>query len=232
MDAWLLLDTRKYRKTIRKNRACKIKNLEDMPVRESSKNKRSIYRPNNEKPLYNFLKKNVGQKWDDIYSELCKKFDKKTFRGFICHDILWRLVAKNPTGEGFHDFFIEDGILHETESPCMHSMYDPSKYIYKPYGRHYDKYFAKLKNENGDVNWYELTVEPIDVPEIYISDPLYRAVYPNYQTFMYPMNKVYELYGDYVRCISWRQLSAKETKKIIGGKDKEYIAIDISKDKY
>lgn len=64
-------------------------------------------------PLHNWLASKAGQKWDNIYSEICKTFDKRTTAGrHILYDHLLGSVAKNADERPFADFYIDDyGIL-------------------------------------------------------------------------------------------------------------------------
>jgi len=52
-------------------------------------------------PLNRFLQKSVGRKWDDLYSEVCRKFDKRTPEGRLFHEWLEnRVETKFLRGSG------------------------------------------------------------------------------------------------------------------------------------
>lgn len=52
--------------------------LSDLPQREGMKKRHKDKSFNeNLNPLYGFIHKNVGKKWDDVYSEICSSFDKR-----------------------------------------------------------------------------------------------------------------------------------------------------------
>lgn len=46
-------------------------------------------------PLRKFLRSKVGQPWDDIFSELCQKLDRKTLLGQHVIDHLWDYVERH-----------------------------------------------------------------------------------------------------------------------------------------
>ena len=112
----------------------------DLPSRESMKarfNHRYTLKNFNENlnPLYNFIRCNVGRKWDKVYSEICKTFDKRSVinQHILIH--LFQLVETNcrvlndkvvflqpyRNSEGwvgiersYSDYYVDprDGILH------------------------------------------------------------------------------------------------------------------------
>lgn len=45
-------------------------------------------------PLKGFLRKNVGRKWDDVYSELCQGLDRRSVSGLHVFTHLWQYVEK------------------------------------------------------------------------------------------------------------------------------------------
>lgn len=46
-------------------------------------------------PLKGFLRKSVGRKWDDVYSELCQSLDRRSVSGLHVFTHLWQYVEKN-----------------------------------------------------------------------------------------------------------------------------------------
>lgn len=46
-------------------------------------------------PLRGYLRKNVGRKWDDVYSELCRGLDRRSVSGLHVFTHLWQYVEKN-----------------------------------------------------------------------------------------------------------------------------------------
>lgn len=75
-------------------------------------------------PLWGFIRKNVGRKWDDVYSEICKTFDK---RSVINQHILSHLNGFVAT-----KVFEEDGKFFE-RSKYYHKMsVDSYEYFVHP----------------------------------------------------------------------------------------------------
>jgi hypothetical protein len=65
-------------------------------------------------PLYRFLEKNVGKPWDDVYSELCQRADKRSIRGFHLRQHVEQYVATNlgDPYQQYSQFRVDDnGIL-------------------------------------------------------------------------------------------------------------------------
>lgn len=68
-------------------------------------------------PLEKFLRSKVGQKWDDIYSEICAVNDRRGILGYHLHTHLVQLVQAKGLRRGsfgYGDFYVrQDGILVE-----------------------------------------------------------------------------------------------------------------------
>lgn len=73
----------------------KNKNSEDYWNKTSESMKAYSTKHSNDrlKPLERFLDKNVGKKWDDIYSKLSKIADKRSIRGFHLHQHIREYVS-------------------------------------------------------------------------------------------------------------------------------------------
>lgn len=102
-----------------------------------------------------FLKKNVGQNWDDVYSELkkrfghCQGFDDR-IKWNVELDVYWNNGPKNVRGCSVRGFYVYDNIL------CEHC---ESRYKYKPhqYGIGDDVRYLRI-----DGVWFRLHLGPID----------------------------------------------------------------------
>lgn len=70
-------------------------------------------------PLYRWLKKQVGRCWDDVYSELCRKADSRTIRGWHLrqHVDMWVSIKLEEPFWKWKPFYVEDGILTKREDP-------------------------------------------------------------------------------------------------------------------
>ena len=56
-------------------------------------------------PLRGFLRKNVGKKWNDVYSELCQGLDRRSVSGLHVFQHLWNYVEKDTAmvdGQVYH----------------------------------------------------------------------------------------------------------------------------------
>lgn len=89
----------------------------DEARRESMKKRHTVLHNRKEfgenlSPLYRFIKKSVGRKWNDVYSELCQTFD---MRSVINQHIMFHLeqwVEIEPSRWGHQEFIIDtNGIL-------------------------------------------------------------------------------------------------------------------------
>lgn len=52
------------------------------PMRKTKGKRVEINFGDRTKPLFRFLESSVGKKWDNVYSELCKNFDKRSLRSW------------------------------------------------------------------------------------------------------------------------------------------------------
>ncbi|NEO84155.1 MAG: hypothetical protein F6J87_07870, partial [Spirulina sp. SIO3F2] len=98
-------------------------------------------------PLRKFLRSKVGQPWDEVYSELCQKLDRKTLLGQHVIDHLWDYVERHvelingiPYGKGewrtykplkaaWRDQFYvhpETGILHVIDKQAYRTQPKPA----------------------------------------------------------------------------------------------------------
>lgn len=79
------------------------------------------------KPLYNYLKSNVGRPWAKVYSEICKVADTRTFEGkhlrehidreVLSEEAMIVLLGKRWWRSSYRDFYYDTkGILRRTGS--------------------------------------------------------------------------------------------------------------------
>ena len=69
-------------------------------------------------PLRQFLKKNCGRPWADVYAEICEFADSRTIRGYHLRQHVWNYVVPNNYDVGHYrrygPFFVDrDGTLQE-----------------------------------------------------------------------------------------------------------------------
>ena|SRR5271170_911137 len=69
-------------------------------------------------PLRQFLRKNCGRPWVDVYAEICEFADSRTVRGYHLRQHVWQFVVPNRTDIGnrgrYGPFFVDDdGTLQE-----------------------------------------------------------------------------------------------------------------------
>lgn len=104
---------------VRQNK--KFNNFEEGPTRESMKKRHKVTMKEksfgeNLRPLYRFIEKNVGRKWDAVYSELCSTFDMRSVinQHILVHLWFW-VDAGNKTASRWSmgsEFLVNDsGIL-------------------------------------------------------------------------------------------------------------------------
>jgi hypothetical protein len=70
------------------------------------------------RPLRQFLRKNCGRPWADVYSEICAFADSRTIRGFHLRQHVWQFVVPDRRDIGhrgrYGPFFVDDdGSLQE-----------------------------------------------------------------------------------------------------------------------
>lgn len=64
-------------------RACPndLEALEELPLKGRMRNKFDMLPSDRLSPLWKFLESNVGRKWDDVYSEICRVNDRRSLLG-------------------------------------------------------------------------------------------------------------------------------------------------------
>lgn len=77
-------------------------------------------------PLQRFLHKQVGRRWDDVYSEICEHNSRNSAVGAHIYEHLFDYVEVNPTAvrSGWFParFFVDDdGVLRASEEPKRRS---------------------------------------------------------------------------------------------------------------
>jgi len=66
------------------------------------------------KPVYRYIDSKVGQRWDDVWSELSERFDLRSLSGYhICYQHVVPEVFPDPLRFFWHKpkWYVEDGIL-------------------------------------------------------------------------------------------------------------------------
>jgi hypothetical protein len=192
-------------------------------------------------PLWGIIRKNVGRKWDDVYSELCEVFDMRNHVNAHILVHLWDFVER--------DTFIEDGeVLIQSKygpfrtldnafceyyvHPISGLLLENKKYrTYKQINR--DRKEARdaesrktcivisktleLRRRDEDSPWFVCTLSYLErPPATQVWDERYRffrATYP--ATFKKDAwTKEYAQYDQYY-CSEYRSASKKELKKYL-----------------
>lgn len=192
----------------------------------------------NLRPLYGLIHKSVGRKWDDVYSEICSVFDKRSVinQHILIH--LFQFVAHNCI------LVKEDGLYvrqhyEDVDLSASHFEYyvDPHDGVLKKNGQYrtYRQRFTEQKKRKQEQQlavrrvldkttelrkvdglWYEVKFEDVEgTREIRLENSLYR------KNYLRTVN-VYPLRYDVLMCthvgaprvaVSKRSLSRKEIKK-------------------
>lgn len=100
-------------------------------------------------PIKGWMFKQVGRKWDDVYSEMCSTMDRRTVSGNHVFEHALRWVEQNP-------FWDEEG---------------------NPYQRpQYDRYTSGYKRLESSVRWPQFYVDRSGVLQVAPTRPSYRAL--------------------------------------------------------
>ena len=142
------------------------KNLEDLPEKEGMRCHHGWGKEQSDRlnPLARFLNSRVGQKWDDVFSEICRQNDRRTLRGHHLREHLEWMVAtwnEHNAGRSFwwrRDFYIdESGFLRrgpEGGFKFPQPPEDPDNCMID--GRHYrriNKCWFLIVNADSDDEW-------------------------------------------------------------------------------
>jgi len=199
-----------------------LKNKKDMIDNDSPTREKMNYRDWNKKeqtdllgPLYGFLRKNVGRKWDDVWSEICK--NNKDYMGRHLKNHVSYMVELNCTEvdgvvydskneEVFvykYGFYVVDGILKQYK--------EESRKYKKPKSKFVD--FEGKKYLKWDGIWYEVTVKQFDrrnkLP--LLKDAFIDLPYGDEWTIG---NILWKAYGEWVTCVTKKQIGSRLVKKI------------------
>jgi hypothetical protein len=121
----LLLDTGRHGGSYGKyasSRRAELKRADpdDLPSHVSSSRRRGGGKEQGDRlnPLRQFLKKNCGRPWADVYAEICEFADSRTIRGYHLRQHVWQYVVPNNYDVGhngrYGPFFVDDdGTLQE-----------------------------------------------------------------------------------------------------------------------
>lgn len=150
------------------------------------------------KPLYGFLKKNVGRPWDDVWSEICDVNDSRNIRGYHLREHVKQYVIGAGGQEGLGrwyrrgEFYVDDdGILR----------YDNARYRLR-YPTEHDPDKCKIGDNHYErINscWFQIW---------------YESVEKSRQRWNYLLNrKEVEYYSEEVR-VRQKQLSKKELRRL------------------
>lgn len=163
----VIIDTARHRSMFRKGRPAK--DPEDM-----ISGKVSIRRHVNEhgelaefgdriRPLQRFLRSRVGQRWDDVYSEICSEADGSNIRGYHLrlhlNDLVEHAIDVEKDGKPIYpegakswvSFFVYNGILREVKPRSWKRPKAKSKIVEMGGSFYY---------QHDDV-WYQVRKEPI-----------------------------------------------------------------------
>lgn len=189
-------------------------------------------------PLYRYFHSEVGNKWDDIYSDICKNLPKKSLQGLHIHGHIEQMVEKNV--------IIINGV------PCHGKGYSYGSPLYG-YGRYRQFYVnpetgtlcllkpepSKKKDKNPDLVikdettqyqrikdiWYEIKVQEPKIVKKY-EYPCFRnnrvSFVSKTEEYYDPLTKKYyqsyaliKMYGRFVVAVSKRQINSREIKKLV-----------------
>lgn len=115
-------------------------------------------------PLYRFVLKNCGRKWDDVYAEAVKGVDSRSVRGYHLRDHIEQYLNQkvrrfggyDTTGEVSWWFYVDvDGILREKIRPNWKKDFKP-----KPPTHPLVKKGEKLFYKYPDGTWFEVWGRP------------------------------------------------------------------------
>lgn len=91
-----------------------VRDMEDLPVHEPMRTRRTKSFNDRLAPLYGFLYKNVNRPWNDVWSEICEHADARSVDGWHLREHV--RMAVDTTGEHtryrWKDLYVDDeGIL-------------------------------------------------------------------------------------------------------------------------
>lgn len=190
-------------------------------------------------PLWGIVRKNVGRKWDDVYSELCEVFDKRSVINQHILDHLFQYVETKafiaadgrlwspggwgkpvPLSSSRYDYYVDPltGILRSTNHPTYRQ--GERERVLKR--KQEQLKTCRVINDTTELHcienvWYEITFERcVGKNQIRWRDPTTYTKASMYNTTVYPVKYDVLLKTDVSAnrvAVSKRQLSHKEKKK-------------------
>lgn len=159
------------------------------------------------KYINRFLKKNIGQEWNDIYSEFCEVTKGK--RGIRLRKLLVQSVDFYPKKQIDGYFYVDDfpefgGKLRFTPSKKYRRKKDKSKIV-----RIGDKSYFK----HDDI-WYRVTLEKYNKSDGFVNDAFMGAVGDDRWWVKDSRRSLMAFYGESVYCVKRECANSTEIKKI------------------
>lgn len=114
---------------------------------EPIKNSHSKYQRDRLVPLIKYLHKQVGRKWDDVYSEICSKTDPRNIRGYHLREHVFDFVYTNNQVEKVNgEYKVKPGLGFFNKSYGLYGLYvDDEGILRKPKLEETDDYFRKQR---------------------------------------------------------------------------------------
>ena len=136
-----------------------IKNDPESADDFSIKEKRKVYKQFSDKlsATYRWMDSKVGQKWDDVYSEIMVKFDTRTTAGrHVVHDHLLSNVTDTRSGRDRYGYIAANKESYSTRSPYYFVDVDGilrkndkrsrTKYFWAPRTKEYEDLLRQVGN--------------------------------------------------------------------------------------
>lgn len=173
--------------------------------------------------IWKYLRSKVGEKWDDIYSEICNNLQNHRIKDIILMQVEREIVVidgvccwsrtNHPISDGFY-VNPETGLLEEAPP---RKRYHRAKYPKAIWGKDKNKKPIQYHKINGI--WYEVQIKTyVGRPYLIQGNLFFDGKFPFYDTVLlktftnkYSMEYIYD--GKYMG-ISKRQLNSKELKKL------------------
>lgn len=151
-------------------------------------------------PLRRFLRKNVGRKWNDVWSEICVSNDRRTISGSHLRDHVQMEVEQNRLYSPYRFYVDENGILQEWIRRKTKRTQRPAAIIHI----NETDYFC----HNG--LWYRVKMKdlPENIGSYYIHDVFFGAI------SSYSKHTLQVKYGAKVYCYWKEQAGKKEIREI------------------
>lgn len=173
---------------------------------------------NKSQVLEKFLHARIGQRWNNVYSEICERIDKRTHQGHTVMEWLsWNVEIKpqfDESGQPFsntrwigmsavHGFYVDqEGFLRyarwATPKPCE----KVSNFV-KVHGA----VFGYLPNRRGEKNWYHIKTKQFEDGSKFANDRVLQEP-------ALTRSEALEIYGKEVYGIRKTQISSKTIEEL------------------